>query len=259
MSSSSPSSSGSVSRRRPSPPGKSVAATSWKWSRTARERLLEAALDGLGELVAQALELLQALLEVGALVAELGEPLLLALVLLLRERVDAAERLAAALEALELLGQLLGIVALGRLGAGLLDPALELLRLGRERRELDVDRRRTLTGLGRRPSQLGLLRAELAQLLAELPRPLAARVGAGAEARLEAGRDLDRFGEDRRQPLGRLGRARIGRGGAWDVACSAAASSSSISASSARRRASSSSSTASAASPAYQSSPRCGS
>ena len=149
------------------------------------ERLLEAALDGLGQLVAQVLELLQALLEVGALVAELGEPLLLALVLLLRERVDAAEGLASALEARELLGELLGIVALGRLGARLLDPALELLRLGRERRQLDVDRRGSLTGLGGGPAQLGLLRAELAQLLAELPSPagLSRRRGRRGSAR----------------------------------------------------------------------------
>ena len=176
------------------------------------ERLLEPALDGLRELVAQALELLQALLEVGALVAELGEALLLALVLLLRQWIDAAQRLAATLEPDELLGQLLGVVALGRLGAGLFDPSLELLRLGRERRELDVDGRRSLAGLGRGASELRLLRTELAQLLAELSRPLAARIGAGAEARLEAGCDLDRLREDRRQPLGRFRRTWIGRG-----------------------------------------------
>ena len=219
------------------------------------ERLGEAALDGLGELVAQALELLEALLEVGALLAELGQPLLLALVLLFRERVDAAEASRRRSSRSSFVGQLFGIVALGGLGAGLLHPPLQLLRLGGERGELDVDGRRTLTGLGGRASQLRLLRTELAQLLAQLLRALAASVGAGTKARLEARRDLTAAARTpaAAQPLrpgvgsdaAGLGRRR-----------SAAVSSASISASSARRRASSSSSTASAASPAYQSSPR---
>ena len=50
-------------------------------------------------------------------VGELVEALLLGLVLLLRERVDLAELLAAALEPLELLGELVAVLALGRLGA----------------------------------------------------------------------------------------------------------------------------------------------
>src|SRR5207245_11150062 len=54
------------------------------------EGFLEATLDGGGELVAQRLELGEALLEVGPLLAELRQPLLLAVVLLLRQRVDAA-------------------------------------------------------------------------------------------------------------------------------------------------------------------------
>jgi len=57
-----------------------------------RKGLVEAPFYGLGELCPQLFELLQARLEVGALVDELGQPLLLPLVLLLRERVDLAER-----------------------------------------------------------------------------------------------------------------------------------------------------------------------
>ena len=97
MSSSSPSSSGS---RQPQPAlaaGEERRRDLLEVVSDGCERLLEAALDGLGQLVAQALELLQALLEVGALLAELGQALLLALVLLLRQRIDAAERLAAPL------------------------------------------------------------------------------------------------------------------------------------------------------------------
>ena len=55
-----------------------------------RESLVEAALDRLGELGAQLLELLQARLEILALLGQLGEALLLAVVLLLGERVDLA-------------------------------------------------------------------------------------------------------------------------------------------------------------------------
>ena len=197
-------------RRRPSPPGKSVAATSWKWSRTdanvsSKRRSTVSASSS--RRLSSSFRLCS---RSARWSPELGEALLLALVLLFGQRVDAAQRLAAALEAHELLGQLLGIVTFGRFGAGLLDPPLELLRLGCERRELDVDRRGPLAGLGRGAAKLGLLRAELAELLAELSRPLAARIGPRAEAGLEAGRDLDRFGEDGRQPLCRLGRTRVG-------------------------------------------------
>src|SRR5439155_16760173 len=54
------------------------------------EGLVEPALDGVAELGAELLELLQALLEVRALLDELRQPLLLALVLLFRKRVDLA-------------------------------------------------------------------------------------------------------------------------------------------------------------------------
>src|SRR5215218_9119658 len=79
------------------------------------EGLVEAPLDRLGKLDPQLLELLQARLEVGALIGQLCQALLLALVLLLRERVDLAERFPAALEPLDTRRELLPVVALGRL------------------------------------------------------------------------------------------------------------------------------------------------
>ncbi len=66
------------------------------------EGLLEAPLDGLGQIVAQGLQLVERAFEILALRAQLVEPLLLGGVLLLRERVDAAELLAPPLEPLEL-------------------------------------------------------------------------------------------------------------------------------------------------------------
>ena len=75
------------------------------------ERLGEAPLDRLRELRAQLLELLQARLQVGALGLELGQPLLLELVLLLGERVDLAELDPPRLEPLDASRQLGAIVA----------------------------------------------------------------------------------------------------------------------------------------------------
>src|SRR5215210_3000464 len=116
------------------------------------ERLVEAPLDGLCQLHAQLLELLQARLEILALLDELGQALLLALVLLLRQRVDLPERLAAALQALD---PLRALVALGRLRARLLQapPGFRCLTL--EPRPLDVDAAGTLAGLRRGPPHLG--------------------------------------------------------------------------------------------------------
>src|SRR5579859_4840554 len=70
-----------------------------------------AQLDGLGQFLSQLLELLQALLEIGALRRQLVEPFLLGVVLLFRERVHLAERLAAAVETLRALGEHFAIVA----------------------------------------------------------------------------------------------------------------------------------------------------
>src|SRR5207302_587579 len=63
-----------------------------------RERLREAPLDRFRQLAAELVQLGERALEVGALRPQLIAVLLLARVLLLRERVDAAERLAAALQ-----------------------------------------------------------------------------------------------------------------------------------------------------------------
>src|SRR5207247_6286162 len=79
------------------------------------ERLGEAPFDRLRQLVAQLLELGEARLEIRPLGDELLEALLLGLVLLVRERVDLAERLAAALEPLGCGNELLAVVALRRL------------------------------------------------------------------------------------------------------------------------------------------------
>ena len=57
--------------------------------------------------------------------------------------------------------------------------------------------------------QLRLLRAELAQLFAELLRALPACVRACIEARLEARGEPDAIDQDSGQPLGELGRARV--------------------------------------------------
>jgi len=115
-----------------------------------REGLVEATLDRLGQLGAQLLELLQARLEVGALVGELGEPLPLALVLLLGERVDLAERLPAALEPLDPLRELVAVVALGRLGGSRFEPAARFVGLGLDARSFDVDCAEPLAGFCRR-------------------------------------------------------------------------------------------------------------
>src|SRR5262249_20822788 len=105
----------------------------------ASEGLLEAALDRLRQLRAKLLELLEALLEILPLLYQLLDALLLALVLLLGERIDLAERLAAAAELLQRSLQLLPIVALGGVGGGGLQPAVGLAALGSDGGELDVD------------------------------------------------------------------------------------------------------------------------
>src|SRR5262249_36037713 len=91
------------------------------------ERLGEARLDRPGEIAAEPLEPLQAALQAGPLLRQLGEPLLLRLVLLLRERVHLPERLAAALAARKLLGQLVAVLAFRGLGPGRREPTLRLL------------------------------------------------------------------------------------------------------------------------------------
>src|SRR3954471_1389090 len=111
-----------------------------------RERLGEAGLDRPCQVVAELLELVEALLQVGALHRELLEPLLLGVVFLLRERIDLAELLAALLRARELLGELVAVLALRRLGRGGVEPPLCLVVLGIRARQLDVDGRQPLAG-----------------------------------------------------------------------------------------------------------------
>src|SRR3954469_9071230 len=105
------------------------------------ERLVEAPLDGLGQLVAQLLELLERRLEVGALRRELLEPRLLRVVLLLRERVHLAEPFAPALETLRDRGALIAVAPSRALvGPRVLEPAPRLVGLRLDARHLDVDR-----------------------------------------------------------------------------------------------------------------------
>src|SRR5205085_8102723 len=63
-----------------------------------RERVREPPLDGLRQLATELVELGERALEIRTLRPQLLEVLLLALVLVLRERIDAAERLAPAPE-----------------------------------------------------------------------------------------------------------------------------------------------------------------
>ena len=151
---------------------------------------------------AELLELREARLEILPLRCELVEVQLLRLVLLLRQRVHLAERLAAALETLRALCELFAVVSLGALvGAGVLEPSPCLVRLGLDAGDLDVDSRDTRGGARQRLAQLDLGGAEPAQLLAERPRPRTARVDACPERRLEAGRRVRRRVECRLETL----------------------------------------------------------
>ena len=124
------------------------------------EGLLEALLDRLGQVVAQLLELGEAPLEIRALHGELLKPFLLGVVLLLGERVDVAERPRGGARALELRRQLVAVVTLCRLGGRRFEPALRLLRVGADARELDVDAGGTLRRLRVVAAQLRFGRPE---------------------------------------------------------------------------------------------------
>ncbi len=157
-----------VRRRRPWPPGKSVDATSSKWT-----------LTELGELVEAALEIL-------SLHAQFGECLLLPFVLLGGERVDPPEFFAPARELVEPVDERLSIVSLGRLSAGRVQAALGFLALGVHAGELDVNRSGRSRGLARLAPNLGLRSAEPAKLCRELTRSGRAGVGPGTKRRLPA-------------------------------------------------------------------------
>ena len=117
---------------------------------------------------------------------ELLEAYLLAVVLLLRERVHLAERLAPALEALRPLGELVAVVAFGTVvGAGVLEPAPGLVGLGLDARDLDVDCRHARGGVRQCLPQLDLSRAEPAQFVAEMTGARSTRVDVCAKRRLE--------------------------------------------------------------------------
>ena len=169
------------------------------------ERLGEAALDRLGQLGAELLELGEARLEILALCRELVEARALAVVLLLRERVHLAERLAAALEPLRALGELVAVVALGALlRTRVLEPAARLVGLGLDARDLDVDRGHGLRRARQRLAQLDLGGAEAAQLVAELARACTAGVDMRTQRCLEACGRL-RGGRERRVEALRAG------------------------------------------------------
>ena len=138
----SPSSSSSTLRCRPLPPGKSVPATSSKWRSTSpsvsSKRRSTVSASSSRSASSSASERSRS----SRCSRQLLEPRLLARVLLGRERVHLAERLAAPLQPLELGAELVGLLVLReRLGLGVLgEPAQNLLALGLEPRALDPDR-----------------------------------------------------------------------------------------------------------------------
>src|SRR5207253_3351449 len=133
-------------------------------------RFGEARLDRVREVVAQLFQLRQARLEIRPLDGQLLEPLLLRLVLFLRERVHLAELLAPLLVARERLGELVAVLAFGGLGRRRAEPALRLVVLRVRARELDVDRRQALAGGRRSLAQLNLSGTEAPELRAQLAR-----------------------------------------------------------------------------------------
>ena len=218
------SSSGSTRRRRPSPPGKSVDATSSKFAATAAKVSSKRRFDRLRQLVAEGGELGERRLEVDALLGQLVEPHLLGLVLLARQRVDLPERLAPRVEARDPRRELVAVdllgVAVGRVlrdvpaarGDRLVEASLRLDRLALEPRQLDLDRGRALGDLVRRLPELDLARTEAAQLRSELRGAGGARVHTGPDGRLEPRRArrgarerVAQGGRDRHEALEEVG------------------------------------------------------
>jgi hypothetical protein len=89
--------------------------------------LLEPPLHGFRQLVPQLRELRQRLLQIFALTGQVFQPRLLACVLLRRERIHLAERLAPALEAGDLCSELLDLLVRERLGGPTFGEASERL------------------------------------------------------------------------------------------------------------------------------------
>ena len=146
------------------------------------------ALDGVRQLGAQPLELVERGLEIAPLRRQIVEPRLLGVVFLLRERIDTPERFAAALEPLELVGKLLAVVTFRRVGPGFVKPLPRRVRLGTQPRELDVDRPGALAVVGLLAPQIRFGSAEPPQLRGELAGLHTTDIGAGSQRRLESGR-----------------------------------------------------------------------
>src|SRR5205085_10757890 len=151
---------------------------------------------------AHLLELREALLEILALRRKLFESRLFGFVLLLRERIDLAERLAPALEPFRTLGELVAVVAFGALlRPRVLEPAPRLVGLGLDARDLDVDPGDTRRRVRQALSELHLRGAESPQLVAEPAGACGARVDMGAQRRLEARGGRARGRQRRVEPL----------------------------------------------------------
>src|SRR6516162_9831100 len=139
---------------------------------------------------------------------------LLVLVLLLGERIDPAERLAAALEPDELHLQLLA-PALDRLGArgGQASPGLGRLRL--QPRQLHLDRRRALAGRRRRVAEVGLGGAQSTELGRELAGAARLAPRLAFERSLEPARGSTRRVEHCAKSLRERDEPRVGVPNAW--------------------------------------------
>src|SRR4029079_12715432 len=166
------------------------------------ERFREALLDGACKIVAQRLELLQARLEVRPLRRELGQALLLLVVLLLRERIDLTKRFAPTLVAFDLVRELVSVVALRRLGLGRLETAPRLVCSRFAARALYVDCAKPLACLRGQTTDLDLVGPETAELVGECARSRRACVSSCAQRRF-AGVITD-FLECEYEPLGEL-------------------------------------------------------
>src|SRR5215831_3348506 len=121
--------------------------------------------------------------------------------LLLREGIHLAESIAAPLEALDLRGQLLAVLAFRGVGSSFLEPPPRLGRFRLEAGPLDVDGRSALACFGRCAPGLGFLGTEPPELRRKLTRTRGARVDASLERRLEPPSSLARPRERRGQAL----------------------------------------------------------
>ena len=214
MPGSSPSSSGSVSRSRPSPPGNSVEATSAKCSLTAANVSSKRRSTVSASSARSCSSSFEARLEVGSLLgaARSGAPSRASYSSLAsgltcpsvsRRRSSRSSFAASSSRSSPSAGSAPASSSRRRASS----------RLGLEARELDVDPAGALAGLRGDAPQLGLLAAEPAQLRAELAGARGARVDPRAQRRLEARGRARRPLQDGRQtlaaarPAGRSARA----------------------------------------------------